>query len=59
MDESVVILGWAADSLWEYPTWAFDVSPLRARTELVCIHIFDHTLTQRGDSRGCHGQLLS
>ena len=32
---------------------------LRARAQLARIHIFDHTLTQRGDSLGCHGQLLS
>jgi hypothetical protein len=41
------------------PPAAADVAPLRARTELARIHVFDHTLTQRGDSRGCHRQLLS
>jgi hypothetical protein len=41
------------------PLAAADVAPLRARAQLARIHIFDHTLTQRGDSFGCHGQLLS
>src|SRR5436190_6750814 len=41
------------------PLATADVASLRARTELARIHIFDHTLTQRGDSLGCHGQLLS
>jgi hypothetical protein len=41
------------------PLAGADVASLRSRTELARIHIFDHTLTQRGDSFGCHGQLLS
>jgi hypothetical protein len=41
------------------PLTAADVASLRASTELARIHIFDHTLTQRGDSLGCHRQLLS
>jgi len=27
--------------------------------QLARLHVFDHTLTQRGDSLGCHSQLLS
>jgi hypothetical protein len=41
------------------PLTAADVAPLRSRAELARIHIFNHTLTQRGDSFGCHKQLLS
>src|ERR1700738_429459 len=41
------------------PLATVDVASLRARTQLARIHIFDHTLTQRGDSFGCHKQLLS
>src|ERR1700682_1181410 len=41
------------------PLAAAHLAPLRSRTELARIHVFDHTLTQRGDSLGCHGQLLS
>jgi len=41
------------------PLAAADVASLRARAELARIHVFDHTLTQRGDSFGCHRQLLS
>jgi transposase len=41
------------------PLTAADVASLRARAELARIHIFNHTLTQRGDSFGCHKQLLS
>jgi hypothetical protein len=26
-------------------------------TELARVHVFDHTLTQRGDSFGCHRHL--
>src|ERR1700730_12722825 len=36
-----------------------NVTSLRARAQLARIHIFNHTLTQRGDSLGCHRQLLS
>src|SRR5262249_60108602 len=38
---------------------AVDVAPLRVLAELARIHVLDHTLTQRGDSLGCHSQLLS
>src|SRR5208337_3972550 len=31
------------------PLAAADVAPLRARAQLARIHVFDHTLTQRGD----------
>jgi hypothetical protein len=41
------------------PLAAADVASLRARAELARIHIFNHTLTQRGDRFGCHRQLLS
>jgi hypothetical protein len=41
------------------PLTAADVASLRSRAELARIHIFNHTLTQRGDSFGCHKQLLS
>src|SRR5437870_8798560 len=41
------------------PLAAEDVAPLRSCAELARIHVFDHTLTQRGDSLGCHRQLLS
>ena len=41
------------------PLATADVASLRARTQLARIHIFDHTLTQRGDGLGCHRQLLS
>src|ERR1700736_4605515 len=41
------------------PLTAADVASLRARAELARIHIFNHTLTQRGDRFGCHRQLLS
>src|SRR5215472_10736682 len=41
------------------PLAAADVGPLRARTELARVDVFDHTLTQRGNRRGCHRQLLS
>src|SRR6516225_590043 len=41
------------------PLAAADVAALRAHTELARAHVFDHTLSQRGDSRGCHRQLLS
>ena len=37
------------------PLAAADMASLRARTELARIHVFDHTLTQRGDSLGCQG----
>src|SRR5262249_20697814 len=30
-----------------------NVASLRACTELARVHVFDHTLTQRGDSLGC------
>ena len=41
------------------PLAAVDVASLGMRTQLARVHIFDHTLTQRGDSLGCHRQLLS
>src|ERR1700681_1830391 len=41
------------------PLAAADVASLRTRAELARGHILDHTLTQRGDSLGCHRQLLS
>jgi trehalose-6-phosphate synthase len=40
------------------PLAAEDVAPLRSCAELARIHVFDHTLTQRGDSFGCHRQLV-
>jgi hypothetical protein len=36
-----------------------NVTPLRVRSQLARVHVFDHTLAQRGDSLGCHSQLLS
>src|SRR6478672_11309611 len=36
------------------PLAAVDVASLGVRTELARVHVFDHTLTQRGDSLGCH-----
>jgi hypothetical protein len=36
------------------PLAAEDVASLCSRSELAGVHVFDHTLTQRGDSRGCH-----
>src|ERR1700757_2021196 len=41
------------------PLAGANVASLRSRAELACIHVFDHTLTQRGGSNGCHEQLLS
>jgi cytochrome b561 len=39
------------------PLAAVDVTVLRMRTQLARAHVFDHTLTQRGDSLGCHKPL--
>jgi hypothetical protein len=36
------------------PFAAVDVASLGVRTQLARVHILDHTLTQRGDSFGCH-----
>jgi hypothetical protein len=41
------------------PLAAADVAPLCGGTELAPAHVLDHTLAQRGDSLGCHKQLLS
>src|SRR6516164_6615094 len=37
---------------------AVNVSPLRARRELPCVHVLDHAMTQGGDGIGTHGKLL-
>src|ERR1700687_1666919 len=42
--------------LWSFPKLLAWLCP---RTKLARVHVFDHTLTQRGDSLGCHRQLLS
>ena len=42
--------------LWSFPKL---LAWLRQRTKLARVHVFDHTLTQRGDSLGCHRQRLS
>jgi hypothetical protein len=36
-----------------------NVTSLRSGAELARLHVLDHMLTQRGDSLGCHRQLLS
>jgi hypothetical protein len=41
------------------PLAAEDMASLCSRAQLARLHILDHTLTQRGDSFGCHRQLLS
>jgi hypothetical protein len=41
------------------PQVGANVASLRTHTQLARVHVFDHTLTQRGDSLGCHKQLLS
>ena len=41
------------------PLAAVNVAPLRARTELPRVHVFDHAMTQRGDGVLTHGKLLS
>src|SRR6202040_2001567 len=41
------------------PLAAVDVAALGVHTKLARAHILNHTLTQRGDSFGCHRQLLS
>jgi len=41
------------------PLAGANVASLRTRAQLARVHVFDHTLTQRGDSLGCHKQLLS
>src|SRR5215468_800429 len=38
---------------------AADVAPLRAVTQLACVHVLDHALTQRADGIRTHGKLLS
>src|ERR1700674_5179335 len=35
------------------------MDPLRARTELACVHVLDHALAQRADRNRTHWQLLS
>src|ERR1700674_5322196 len=35
------------------------MDPLRARTELACVHVLDHALAQRADCNRTHWQLLS
>src|SRR5271166_6590234 len=35
------------------------MAPLGVRTKLARVHVLDHALAQRGDSLGCHRQLLS
>ena len=40
------------------PRAAEDMASLRSRAELARVHVFDHTLPQRGDSLGGHSQLL-
>src|ERR1700736_1763654 len=42
--------------LWSFPKL---LAWLRQRTKLARVHVFDHTLTQRGDGLGCHRQRLS
>src|SRR5271170_6218980 len=41
------------------PLAAADMAPLRARTELAPVHIFNHALTQRADGIHTHRKLLS
>src|SRR5258708_24192802 len=41
------------------PLAAVNVAPLRAYTELACVHVLDHALAQRGDGFLGHRQLLS
>src|SRR3954468_18361565 len=36
------------------PQVGANVASLRTHTQLARVHVFDHTLTQRGDSLGCH-----
>src|ERR1700752_4445758 len=55
---SVREIGWPRRKRRKPPA-AEDVASLRCRAELACIHVFGHTLTQRGDRLGCHRQLLS
>src|SRR6266851_6052299 len=38
---------------------AADMAPLRASTQLACVHVLDHALTQRADRIRTHGQLPS
>src|SRR5215472_6063900 len=40
------------------PLAAVNVTPLRPRRELPCVHVFDHAMTQRGDGIRTHGTLL-
>jgi hypothetical protein len=40
------------------PLAAVNVAPLRARTELPCVHVLDHAMTQRGDDIRTHGRFL-
>src|SRR6202045_2830464 len=41
------------------PLAAVNVAPLRARTELPCVHVLDRAMTQRGDGIRTHRKLLS
>src|SRR5215470_1273177 len=38
---------------------AADMAPLRAGTQLACVHVLDHALTQQADGIRTHGKLLS
>src|SRR5712664_2166382 len=41
------------------PLAAVNVAPLRARTELPCVHVLDHAMTQRANGIRTHRKLLS
>ncbi len=41
------------------PLAAADVDSLRVRVELARAHVLDHTLAQRADGIGTHGEILS